>query len=107
MDASLFHVPDEIISFELFPDNIQLEEIENMSESENKLPEDICDLLEAVGSADQHKKEMEMKDFEEQKNKNRFQVVSEQDLDELQDENNAQSTHWQTNWAVRVMRGMF
>ena len=43
MDASLPHVPDEIISFELLPDNFQLEELENMSESENKLPEDICD----------------------------------------------------------------
>ena len=33
----------------------------------------------------------------------RFQIVSEKDLNELQDKNNAQSTHWQTNWAVRVM----
>ena len=37
--------------------------------------------------------------------KNRFSEVSEEDLDKLENENYATATHWQTSWAVKVLKG--
>ena len=60
-----------------------------------------------VQEGEPSEKATDRKAFTETKNEMRFSEVTDNDLDALEGENNAQSTHWQANWAVGVMRGIF
>ena len=105
MDAATNSNFQNSISFELLDDDFNIFPISNEEEQEIGIPSTICELLDSVKATEPVQKDPEVEAFQNDASKMRFKVVSEDELDALQDENNAQSTHWQTNWAVKVMRG--
>ena len=93
MDAAPKDVFDTTINFNLFTDNFELFPTNDDEESEIGIPRDICNLLDSIQEGNAQQNEIASKDFEKQNLGMRFKTVTEKDLDELQAENNAQSTH--------------
>ena len=105
MDAAKNNNEEDPISFDLFNGQFEIFPINNEEGLEIGIPSNICELLDSVNTGESIENDDSLKAFEKTPDKLRFKPVTEQELDALQDENNAQSTHWQTNWAVKVMRG--
>ena len=105
MDAMQNNNDDFAVNFDLLTDDFELVNTENNSGSSEQLPESLIDLLDSINDGNQQEKYPDSEAFEEASKKQRFQVVTDKDLDDLASETNAISTHWQTNWAVNVFRG--
>ena len=107
MDAVHDNSENFAVNFDLLTDDFELVEAgKNVGSSEN-IPESIVDLLDSINASNLVQNDDDYKAFEEDTQKQRFKVVTEQDLDTLASETNAISTHWQTNWAVNVLRGTY
>ena len=104
MDADKNNQISDVICFDILSNDFELSEDIEISDGDLNIPADISELLVTVHQEDR-KNNSEKVHFKNQNEKLRFSAVNESDLDELEGENNAQSTHWQTNWAVGVMRG--
>ena len=105
MDAASNNHEEFAVNFDLFSDNYELLEDTKITASSEDIPEDIVNLINSIHEGEIGQKLNETEVFEEDKTKQRFQVVTPKDLDDLATETNAISTHWQTNWAVNVLRG--
>ena len=107
MDAPSQQQTDFTLNFDFLSDEFEFTEATNFSGDSEKLPDDISKLLDTLTQAEQAKKSSDFEAFEEQSNKQHFSEVTADELDKIASENNAIATHWQTNWAVRVLRGNY
>ena len=105
MDAATNEIIDEAFTFDLLHDDFQLEETDNITICDMNIPSDITDLLDKIQAGQPLENQSDAEAFENENLTMRFRAVTEADLDNLEQENNAKSTHWQTNWAVGVLRG--
>ena len=105
MDAGASSEENFALNFDLLGDDFQLIDPENIVDVSKELPEDIVTFLKSIEEGETSKNEADSEVFESKVSKQRFKVVTQRDLDEIASENNAQATHWQTNWAVNVLRG--
>ena len=105
MDAGEKSDEDAVYNFDLFTGNLDLSNGAKLSEITEDLPPDLQNLLANVSFGDPQKNDDDYQAFEQEAQKQRFKVVTNEDLDALAEENNAKSTHWQTTWAVKVFRG--
>ena len=105
MDAPSTNNEDFAINFNLLTDDFELVNPEINVQDSAEMPASLLDLIDAITDGDPQKKDSDYQAFEEGSKKPRFQVVTSEDLDNLASETNAISTHWQTNWAVNVLRG--
>ena len=109
MDTNSNNIAQDIINFDLLGNTFELVDTNNEEESSIFIPQTVLDLLGSNGVSDCQENDSDYKEFkvESRSNNQCFQEVIEQHLDDLADQINAKSTHWQTNWAVRVFRGNF
>ena len=92
-----------VVTFNIFgPDlgDIGTDYIDNLTEDEKKEMENIVTLLDSVP-------ENSLDDFEPDTSATRHKVVTDAELDRLAGKNSAQSTLYQTKWAVVVMKAKY
>ena len=105
MDAVQEQDFNEVITFNLLTDDFDLSEVENVREKVQNIADDIGILLDNVTSEEQHENYINYK-VENQGFQNEcFAPVSTQQIQQLQAFNEADSTHNQTEWAVKCFRG--
>ena len=105
MDATQKSNSDYIVNFNLLTDDFELIDSTNNCANAEDIPDSIMDLLDSIGDGDPQKKDADYQAFEEESQSKHFQPVTNEDLDKIVSEINATTTHWQTNWAVNVLRG--
>ena len=105
MDAPTHNEITDALYIDLINNEFELLEQGDINDTNLSIAPDISDLLKNVQEGEANETSVNSKAFEQTQPKLRFREVNNEDLDSLEDENNAQSTHWQTNWAVGVMRG--
>ena len=92
-----------VITFYIFDTN-DSEDInyfaEELSKDEQEEVDRVLGLLESANSK-------ELMDFQTQETGARHISVSETELDRLAGKNNAQTTNYQTKWAVTVFKGIY
>ena len=106
MDAAQNIDGNFVLNFDLLSDNYKLLDATNITGDTSDIPNDIVDLIEKLEQDQKQQNDIEAEQFETDNSKQHFSVVTAKDLDEIASENNAIATHWQTNWSVRVFRGM-
>ena len=104
MDATDTNNSDFVLNFDLLTDDFNLEELNTNAGNNTDITEDIAGLFQSITEGNEPEKDIDSDAFETSK-KQHFSVVTDKDLDQLASKNNAISTHWQTNWAVKVLRG--
>ena len=107
MDAEGMSSGEFTVNFDLLSDDFELVEASKLSNDEINIAEDIDKLLENVQVGDPEETDQEYRDFLSQQDNVRFSSISPKELDELEGENQAESTNFQTTWAVKIMRGNF
>ena len=98
----------EIISFDLLTDNFTLEETDLNEKGVLNIADDLDKLLSDVQSEKTTEQNDNYKEFSSQQlDLNvRFNQMTDEQLDQLEKENEAKATHWQTNWVVKILRGL-
>ena len=96
---------ERIVTFDLLPDNFTLEEKDLDENTLLDIADDIDSLLASVQVEEITKNDSEADEFQSQQPNVRFNTISDEQLDQLEQENEAKTTHWQTNWAVKILRG--
>ena len=92
---------EQPITFDIFGDsdfNDGTFLVETMTNKEQEEIETVVELLDNVNSK-------ELIDFATQQTKHHHRHVNESELDRLAEKNNAQTTVYQTKWAVTVLKG--
>ena len=107
MDAGEMSSGEFAINFDLLSDDFELVEPNKFSKDQINISEDIDKLLDSVQVTNPEESDKEYNEFLSQQLNVRFSSILPSELDQLEGENEAKSTHWQTNWAVKIMRGNF
>ena len=107
MDTHKTQFGEEVVTFDLFNDNFELAEDVTNTEGVLNLGNEIDDLLSGLNTEESNENDTDFQDFVSQQTNLRFQPVTSMDLDQLEAENEAKSTHWQTTWAVKILKGNF
>ena len=107
MDTEKENKEENSFIFDILRSDFQLVNTDEVDNKEIEAAGDISELLANVSTGEPVEKDRDFADFETNAGKQRFQVVTDEDLDRLEAENNAKATHWQTNWAVGVIKGSY
>ena len=107
MDTHTEMNSDITYNFDLFSSDFELIKHVNVMENEENIPSEITDLLDAIDKEVPVKKDTEHEDSVDLDQTKRFEIVTSERIQELQGFNEADATHSQTEWAVKVFRGNY
>ena len=105
MDAGSQQTQEFTVNFDLLTDDLELVEPDKMDKDVLNIADDIDELLQQINTGDPQENDDEFAEFLSQNANMRFNDVTDKDLNDLEAENEAKSTHWQTTWAVKILRG--
>ena len=93
------------VTVDILSDDFLLEDTSNTVQMTNEEQEQLNKIFETIENGQIDQNPNKNTKFELEQKKLRFSEVSKEDLDKLENENYATTTHWQTTWAVKALKG--